>query len=308
LRLLTYALGDFEPIRGRLERMLSLARRASIALGLLLWLLAGGAAAQGQAAHHVKASLLAETDAVSPGRPLQLGIRLEMEKEWHTYWENPGDSGLATRVKWELPTGFSAGEVRWPYPVRFATGPVVSYGYEGDVLLPVAIEVPPKLATSEVRISARVSWLECREACLPGKAELVLTLPVQPSARAADAAALFAQARTRLPVQDPSWRVSAEGMPRSILLAVRPPHGTSVRDAYFYPVTPRLVDYSRPQGLGREGGAIRLELARDPNGVPAERLNGVLVADTAAGRTALQVDVKLGSGPVRTRIEKEGKP
>jgi DsbC/DsbD-like thiol-disulfide interchange protein len=288
--------------------MRSLARRVSPALALLLWMAAGGAAAQGRTVHHVKASLLAETDAVSPGHPLQLGIRLEMEKEWHTYWQNPGDSGLATRVRWELPTGFSAGEVRWPYPVRFATGPVVSYGYEGDVLLPVTIEVPPGLAASEVRISARVSWLECREACLPGKADLVLTLPVQPSARNTDAAALFAQARTRLPVQDPGWRVSAEGRPGSVLLAVRPPRGTSVRDAYFYPLTPQLVDYSRPQTLGREGSAIRLELARDPNGVPAERLNGVLVADTAAGRTALQVDVRLGSGPARTRIEKESKP
>ena len=95
---------------------------------------------------HVKASLVAETDAVRPGQTLTVGIRLDMERGWHTYWRNPGDSGLPTRAKWELPGGFAAGEIRWPYPIRFTTGPLVSFGYEHEVLLPVEIRVPAALA------------------------------------------------------------------------------------------------------------------------------------------------------------------
>jgi thiol:disulfide interchange protein DsbD len=257
---------------------------------------------------HVKAQLLAETDAAQPGRPLQVGVRLEMEKGWHTYWQNPGDSGLPTRVRWELPPGLTAGEIRWPYPIRFASGPVVSYGYESDVLLPVTVGVPPTIAAGEVRLVAHVNWLECQEACLPGKADLVLVLPVRRTAREGPQAPLFAEARRRLPTRGPGWRVSAEGAARTVSVAVRPPQGTEVRDAYFYPVTPRLVDYSKPQTLIREGGGIRLELARDPNGAPAERLSGVLVAETAAGRAAVAVDVRLVSSPARTKLEKERKP
>jgi len=89
-----------------------------VAFGLCLGATRGHA--QAPAVRHVKASLVAETDAVRPGQPLTVGIRLEMEKGWHTYWRNPGDSGLPTRVRWTLPAGFSAGELRWPYPQRFA--------------------------------------------------------------------------------------------------------------------------------------------------------------------------------------------
>jgi thiol:disulfide interchange protein DsbD len=275
---------------------------SSLAVALLL---SSSLFAQAPPGRHVKVSLVAETDAIRPGHPLTLGIRLEMEKGWHTYWRNPGDSGLPTRVKWELPAGFTSGEILWPYPIRFATGPLVSYGYEHDVLLPVAIRVPAALAAPEVRIAARVDWLECQEACLPGRADVSLTLPVRAAAAPGSQAALFAEARRRLPKKDAAWRFSASSAPGSLSLVVRPPRGTDLREAYFYPVTPRLLDYAQPQKLTREGAVQRLALARDPNGAPSDRLAGVLVAGTGAGALAVEVDVPLGSGPARTSLKQE---
>jgi len=257
---------------------------------------------------HVKASLVAETDAVRPGQPLTAGIRLEMEPGWHTYWRNPGDSGLPTRAKWDLPAGFVAGEIRWPYPSRFTTGPLVSYGYEHDVLLTVEIRVPAALAASEVRIAARVDWLECLEACLPGRADVSLTLPVRQSAPPGRHAALFAETRRRLPTKDPAWRFSASSAAGSLSLVVRPPRGTALREAYFYPATPRLLDHGQPQPLTREGALHRLVLALDPNGAPAERLAGVLVARPGIGAVAVEVDVPLVSGPARTSLKEERRP
>ena len=254
---------------------------------------------------HVRASLVAESDAMRPGQALTVGIRLEMEQGWHTYWRNPGDSGLPTRAKWELPPGLAAGEIRWPYPVRFATGPLVSYGYEHDVVLPVEIRVPAALAASEVRIAARVDWLECREACLAGRADVSLTLPVRPSAPPGHNAALFAETRRRLPRKDPAWGFAASSVAGSLTLVVRPPRGTALREAYFYPTTPRLLDHAQPQLLTREGAAHRLALARDPNGAPAGHLAGVLVAGTGAGEVAVEVDVPLVSGPARTSLKQE---
>jgi DsbC/DsbD-like thiol-disulfide interchange protein len=280
----------------------------SVVAGLAVALGAADAIAQTPPTRHVKASLVAEADAVRPGQPLTVGIRLEMEKGWHTYWRNPGDAGLPTRVKWDLPEGLTAGEIRWPYPARFSTGPILSYGYEHEVLLLVEVRVPSSTGGGEVRVAGRVDWLECQEACLPGKAEVTLTLPVRAAAAPGPHAALFAEARRRLPAKDPGWRFSVSPLGQGLSLAVRPPRGQALREAYFYPVTPRLVDYARPQELERDAGAYRLALGRDPNGAPSGRLAGVLVAETGSGTVALEVDVPLASGPARTSMKQERKP
>jgi thiol:disulfide interchange protein DsbD len=275
---------------------------SALALSLVL---PSSLVAQTPPRRHTTASLLSETDAVQPGRPLTVGIRLRMESGWHTYWRNPGDSGLPTRAKWELPAGFAAGEIRWPYPVRFGTGPLVSYGYAGEVLLPVEIRVPAAVAEREVRIAARVDWLECKEACLPGRADVSLTLPVRARAGAGPHAALFAEARRRLPKRDPAWAFSASSAPGSLRLEVRPPRGTVLSEAYFYPAAPRLLDHAQPQPLTRRGASHRLDLARDPNGAAMERLAGVLVADTGTGPVAVDVDVPFVAGPARTSQKQE---
>ncbi len=266
------------------------------------------APAQEPARSHVKATLLAEADAVRPGRPLLLGIRLEMEEGWHTYWKNPGDSGLPTRVRWQLPEGFNAGEIQWPRPMRFSTGPLVSYGYERDVLLLVEVRVPPAVPGREVRLAGRVDWLECLEACIPGKAELALTLPVRPASAPGPHAALFAEARRRLPVRDAAWSFAARPGGDAFLLDVRPPRGTTLREAWFYPASPRVVDHAGPQALAREGTAHRLTVPRDRNG-SAERLTGVLVVETGAGTRALDVDLPLAAPSLTTSSRaKETKP
>jgi DsbC/DsbD-like thiol-disulfide interchange protein len=282
--------------------LLSAVAALALALGV------PSAGAQAPPGRHVKASLVADADAVRPGQPLTFGIRLEMEKGWHTYWRNPGDSGLPTRVKWELPQGLAAGELGWPYPSRFKTGPLVSYGYEGEVLLPVEVRVAPSLVSREVRVAARVDWLECLEMCLPGRADLSLALPVRATAGPGPHAALFAEARRRLPAKSPRWRFSLSSAPGGLSLVVRSPQGAELRDAYFYAVTPRLLDYAKPQPLTREGAAHRMALARDPNGAPSERLAGVLVAETGGETVPLEVDVTIPFGPARTSLKQERTP
>ncbi len=243
---------------------------------------------------------MAAAAAVQPGRPLTVGIRLEMEPGWHTYWRNPGDSGLPTRVKWTLPAGFEAGEIRWPYPSRFATGPLVSYGYEGELLLPVEIRTPAAIATSEVRLAARVDWLECREACLPGKAELSLVLPVRADARPGPEAKALAEVRGRLPAVDPAWRLSAANAGGAIALAILPPRRSPVRQAYFFAAVPHVLDYAKPQSLEATKAGYRLLLPKEGQGL-AERLAGVLVLDGGGRQRALAVDVKVTPAAGRTR-------
>jgi thiol:disulfide interchange protein DsbD len=247
---------------------------------------------------HVQASLVAETESIQPGVPLRVAIRLQMEEGWHTYWKNPADSGLPTRMSWRLPAGLSAGPLQWPRPERFATPPLVSYGYDREVLLPVEIAVDRSVKPgSSLELAGRVDWLECREACIPGKAELSLVLPVRPSTpRPSVHAESFAKTRALVPVASPEWTVKAHASGRSVGLSFESA-GARAREAYFFPSEPQVLEYSAPQVLERSGGANLLRLTRDPNG-PKElkRLRGVLVAEVGAKPVALEVDAPIAAG------------
>ena len=149
----------------------------------------------------VKASLLADTTAIVPGQPFQVGLLLEMAPSWHTYWEYSGDSGLPTTIDWRLPPGFAVGAIQWPVPeAKVEPGDIQVYAYSGRVLLLTTI-TPPRDASGDVTLRAATSWLVCAEICVPGGAELELTLPVGNSAAPANAA-LFEEFRSRLPSKE----------------------------------------------------------------------------------------------------------
>jgi thiol:disulfide interchange protein len=158
-----------------------------------LLLLAGTLAAEKVSERpHVEAHLVADVLSVAPGAAFRAGVRLIHEAGWHTYYKEPGDSGMATRVDWDLPKGFSAGPIEWPPFRKHVEPPLTTNVYEGAVTLASAVTVPDA-PSGPVVLRAKVTWLECAEICLPGKADLSLTLPVEKTARPhPDAAALFA--------------------------------------------------------------------------------------------------------------------
>src|SRR6266496_1460936 len=128
---------------------------------------------------HVEAEPVPEQSGLNPGRPLTVALRLAMERGWHTYWQNPGESGLPTTLNWKLPDGLSAGQIQWPPPRALPVGPLTNYGYEGEVLLLTDIvAVPDFLSGRTVLLNARADWLVCKEICIPEGADLSLTLPV----------------------------------------------------------------------------------------------------------------------------------
>lgn len=253
------------------------------------------------ASRHVQASLVSEHESIRPGKPFWAGLRLRMEPGWHTYWKNPGDSGLPTRIKWTLPDGFEAGPLEWPYPQTFTQGPVTSYGYEHEVLLPVQIKPPASLTPGRpVTIAARADWLECADTCIPGRAELSLTLPVTadtPRAAPSEAAA-FAEARRRLPALPTGWTFDASETAAGLELAMRPPKAMgSMPQAYFFPEQPEVLDHASPQKLTRTAAAYRLALAPAPNAArPPARLTGVLVVHDPGGTArAVRVDAPVAN-------------
>jgi len=152
--------------------------------------------------HPVTARLVPELSAVAPGTTLWVDLHLDIAPGWHTYWRNPGDSGLPTEVSWALPSGFSAGEIVWPVPEQFVVNGLGNYGYRDavDLLVPITVGQDVKPGNM-ARLDAAVSWLVCSDICIPGDAKLALALPIAAGPGNSDPAAkeLFAICRSPLP-------------------------------------------------------------------------------------------------------------
>src|SRR3954471_19671526 len=182
---------------------------------MLKWLglvLLGFAAATARAAGPVapddlvQARLLTEEPSVAPGQTLWTAIHFAIKPGWHIYWRNPGDAGVPTAISWQLPDGFSAGEIVWPAPEHFVLGGLGNYGYANSVDLLVPLTALNGLvAGGTAPLRAEASWLACAEICIPGTAKLDAALPVTEKPAVADpaAAALFAAARRQAPVPAP---------------------------------------------------------------------------------------------------------
>ncbi|MEM7008210.1 MAG: protein-disulfide reductase DsbD domain-containing protein [Thermodesulfobacteriota bacterium] len=126
----------------------------------------------------VEAKLVSNADLVEPGDTFNLGVVFAIEPGWHIYWKNPGASGLATQVDFSVPQGFAIGNLNWPIPssIKNPQGGI-DYGYEQSLLLWSNIKVPDgaKIKDSH-RISVNVSWVSCKDICVPGSKTLIYDL------------------------------------------------------------------------------------------------------------------------------------
>lgn len=128
---------------------------------------------------HASAKLIADVDAVQPGKSFRLGVDLTMDPGWHTYYKDCGEAGMPTKIEWTLPKGFHAGEVQWEKPDKFVDTGIVTYGYHDRTLIAASIAVPADVKPGEsVKITALVKWLTCKDICLPGEQTVEISLPV----------------------------------------------------------------------------------------------------------------------------------
>ena len=234
---------------------------------------------------HVEAELIAERTAVEPGKPLHLGLRLKMDDEWHTYWQNPGDTGLPTTIKWTLPKGFTAGDIEWPAPQRIDVATLANYGYEKEIVLPVTVMAPARLAPgAAVPIKAHAEWLVCREQCIPGEADLELELKVAKASEADSKwAALFAKATADLPRAADDWQWKAHkslaGKDRIDIVWTPPAGSNAPSRPQFFPFTEGVIEPAAPQALYRlADGRLRLNLQLAKQATMPAAVDGVLTS------------------------------
>ena len=237
------------------------------------------ALSQGTAAtgNHVAVSLVGETANVVPGRPFQVALRQEIQPGWHTYWSNPGDGGLATAINWSLPKGFVAAPMLWPTPERFKVGPVVNYGYEGEVLLPISIDVPPALRQdSTVTLNAHVSWLACSDICVPEETDVSLSVQVGEMLRPDPLwAGAFATTRAKLPVANP-FPTTTTSSNEEITVRVAMGDATRLSDVSFFPQDTDVIDDDAAQSVTADSHGLSIVLKRSKSKKLPAALRGVL--------------------------------
>jgi thiol:disulfide interchange protein len=234
-------------------------------------------------APHLKVSLVADraslaSTASRTAMPPHVGLLFDLEPGWHVYWTNAGDSGEPPEVKWMLPAGVTVGPLQFPPPKRLPLGPLMDFGYEGQVLLPAELHVAGGSA-SPVPITADVRWLVCRQACVPGKAHLAITLPVG-TGEASAAAPLFQKTFAAMPKVLPARAKAVfSRVPGGFQLAVLT--GQRVEGAQFFPADQSVIANAAPQPVTPrgDGAVIGLQQDADLQKTPDTLSGIVLLAD-----------------------------
>ena len=240
------------------------------------------------ATDNVKARLVSEVGAVAPGQVFWVALEFDIRDGWHTYWRNPGDSGQATQLTWQLPAGFTAGDIVWTTPHLFEVKPLVNYGYAKHAVHLVQVTAPKDLkAGAPVALAAKASWLVCSDVCIPEDANLTLSLPssAKPGVIDPSAAALFSNARAELPSAQPAaTSAKIEGGQLVITLGKEwGPTLTQIKSLAFFPYDEGSIEYAAPQTLKRSNDAIELSMKVGYQPPKAGAIRGVLLATEQNG-------------------------
>jgi len=282
-------------------------------ISVMLLLVLAFAQAEPVRSGHVEAELVADVETVQPGTPFWLALRLEMDPHWHTYWQNPGDAGIPTSIRWkDAPEGMEIGAFVWPTPKVFDQAGIINYVYEGEVFLFMRATPPEDSQPgTTLTLEARADWLECDDAiCLPGGADLRLQLPVEdaPPVEGRYATIFEEFRRVHLPVSSPDWTARARVSDGGISLTLVPQGGAIAHDpgaVTFFSANAFIAPGAEQQVIRNSDGSLTIELKVSeyyPGPNPPESLPGVLRAANGwvpgEAFIGLEIDPAIGESPL----------
>ena len=278
---------------------MALIRRTSrcLAVSLAVFAACQSAAAASAQTQHTQVALVAEQASVpAAGGTITVGLHLEPDAGWHVYWMNPGDAGLAATLRWTLPSGFAAGEPRFPTPHVIPFGDLVTYGFDEPIVVLVDVAVPAAATNATARLTAVARWVVCDdELCVPEQTDLALTLPVGDGALDEAHADLFASARAKLPrVVD--WPARFEHTGEAVRVAVSTPaEQRGMQAPYLFVARKHLVRYERQEASFAAGGVV-FSMAAGIRADEAQAFDAVLTFTDATGtEQAVWLEVETGA-------------
>lgn len=236
----------------------------------------------------VTAELLAHApQGMGVGQPVWLGLQLTHAPGWHTYWQNPGDSGLPTQLDWQLPAGVQVGDLVWPTPKKFPLGPLANYGYDGTLLLVVPLTITPEFRATKLEVGLNASWLVCRQECIPEEGQFRLSVPsAQPLALHGMAFETALALQPKL-IANNSINTSVEGQFLHIFWP-QPSKTWHGKRLEFFPVTPGLIEPGAAweQSWSAQGWSARVPLSALRSESPAQLPMVLALAETTHGQPA----------------------
>ena len=246
---------------------------------------------------HVEAELVRAAASAPAGSPMTVGLRLRMADHWHTYWKNPGDSGLPTRIKWQLPESWTAGAIEWPYPHPLPIGPLMNYGYEDEVVLLTEMRAPQGAKPGDYPIRADAEWLVCKDICIPEKGTLDATITLGPEQPDVRGLASIERARNALPVAASGWTFESAIQGTTLVVRMKAAQGALPQSVRFFPEREQLIEPAAPQKAVRDGDALRIEMRLvEPVAPNVKGVVGVAVSESGwpgIARKAIAVDAPM---------------
>lgn len=253
-------------------------------------------------AAQTKARLVLAAESARPGDTVIAGIRLQMGPGWHVYWRNSGGTGIPTSVDWELPAGLSAGPIAWPAPRKVPEDDLTTYTYEGEVMLLAPIKLAPDLPPGPIELKAKVSWLECKAACVPGDAAVQATLTIGSEAKPSKDSDSLQAAQKALPQPAASvsprawWEKPAAGQTRALLIEWN--SAAAATEADFFPdASEKFEVQPATERVDAGAGKIRLrKLVKKSSGDWPAAVSGVLFQTSGAGALAFEGSLAVQGG------------
>ncbi len=218
---------------------------------------------------HTTATLISDINRIQPGKPFWIALKLALKPEWHTYWMNPGDSGLATTIEWTLPTGFIASPIHWIAPHWLQTKQQITFGYANEAFYLVEITPTKEISAQPQTLTAQANWLACGESCVPESAEISLTLPVTSDEGAPDYGkhhALIHQLKDELPQQlttTGEFNILDETVQFTVLLNDEPVK--QIDSVLLFPTKNGLINYHTPLKFSLENNLLTITAAKGKN-------------------------------------------
>jgi DsbC/DsbD-like thiol-disulfide interchange protein/cytochrome c biogenesis protein CcdA len=255
-------------------------------LALLMLLVSALPSAYAQApaaALNVPAILQAETLTPLPGQRVVLAFRMEPKPGWHGYWVNGGDAGVGMQLKWTLPPGVTAGELRYPVPKPLMISGLMNYVYESPYALLADLRVDPTVPSgTSLRIKVRADWLACTDRiCVPEGDDLAIEMAVGRGTITAANRAVFDRYRAALPVpldRRGTYSFSGAKAKKFAEIAVPFAAAAALDRPYFFALSEDVIDYPVPQTARRSGDfvVIRVGVRDDAGTAGSLLLSGVL--------------------------------
>jgi thiol:disulfide interchange protein/DsbC/DsbD-like thiol-disulfide interchange protein len=232
-----------------------------------------------------KAELHVDAAELKAGEPFWAAVELTMPEHWHVYWQNPGDSGMESRLEWTLPQGMTAGPIHWQPPTRIEYSGLFNYGYEGKTAMLVPVTLLENWDGKTFTLAVKADWLICKDICIPESA--TLDMQVMPG-EVSPVIAEYAKTLPGIWPEDAKYLIEGEKVKITV-----PLEKSGVRDldqVWWFPIEDGIITNNSEQ-LWRVDG-YNLTITADRGSLAAKPLFPGLLKITSADGVAKHWHVK----------------